>query len=163
MFTCSKHLEANALSDFLGRLNKPNLGYLPIKTVSITVIGKSQSISLLCGTYAISFLILSTFCPSNVTSPLSRGISPREAFIKVDLPAPFGPITPINIRVLNSNDILLTTSLPCEETYKLLTLTVPDMLSPSLYILYNLILSNDKKLRKGNIEANLKSCLCATH
>src|SRR5699024_4484375 len=113
----------------------PNLGYLPIKTVSITVIGKSQSISLLCGTYAISFLIFSTFCPSNVTSPLSRGISPREAFIQVDLPAPFGTITPINLFVLNSNRIFLPAAVQRYETYALLTFTVHAMLSPTACIL----------------------------
>jgi hypothetical protein len=53
--------------------------------------GKSQSTLARWGTYAMRARARSTGWPNTLTSPESRGVTPRAAFSRVDLPAPFGP------------------------------------------------------------------------
>src|SRR5690606_23313004 len=68
-----------ATSRFPGRRSQPSRGYVPMSTVSSTVMGKSQSISDRCGMYAMPRRTWSRSRPKNWTLPRVRGIRPRMA------------------------------------------------------------------------------------
>ena len=84
---------AIAFSFFPGNCHGFNRGYIPKMTQSKTFIGNVVSILLFCSTYERFLsclcigLLLKNVCPL-------CGIKLIIALIKVDLPAPFGPIIP---------------------------------------------------------------------
>ena len=75
----------------------PNLcPSIPSETTSLTRSGMSGSMASFCGTYPIEASRGGRGAPSMSTEPRVTGCRPRMIRSKVVLPAPFGPIRPVN-------------------------------------------------------------------
>ena len=69
---------------------------IPSATTSLTRSGMSGSMASFCGTYPIEGSRAGRGAPSMSTVPLVTGCRPRMTRSRVVLPAPFGPIRPVN-------------------------------------------------------------------
>ena len=69
---------------------------MPSETTSLTRSGMSGSMASFCGTYPIEASRAARGAPSMSTEPRVTGCRPRMTRSRVVLPAPFGPMRPVN-------------------------------------------------------------------
>jgi len=84
----------------------------PVSTTSPTLIGKSFSNVLNCGTYPTSPRAFSGVIPYTSTSPSLASLIPRITLARVVFPPPFGPIMPRNSPSATFMFTFLSTKLP---------------------------------------------------
>ena len=93
MLTCSRAQSAASRCSGRGRRSQPSLPVSPLNTTWRTLMGKSQAKAWRWGTYPMARR--SMRWPCQVIVPV-LGTSPRMARSSVVLPAPLGPISPMN-------------------------------------------------------------------